>query len=129
MALVVDEYGGLEGIVTLTDVLEAIVGELPEAGRREELQIMTLGDGVLLVDGLVAIEDLKLKLGLQALPGEDEVTTVGGFILTRLGRLPKVGDTVTYADFMFEVTAMAGRRVEKVKITNTMPVLAEDDGG
>jgi putative hemolysin len=129
LALVVDEYGSLEGIVTLTDVLEAIVGELPEAGRHEELEIAVLADGGLLVDGLVAIEDLKLRLGLQALPGEDDVTTLGGFILTRLGRLPKVGDRVSYADYTFEVTAMAGRRVDKVKITSLKLTMAEDDGG
>jgi putative hemolysin len=129
LALVVDEYGSLEGIVTLTDVLEAIVGELPEAGRREEPEITVLGDGALLIDGLVAIEDLKLRLGLQALPGEDDVTTVGGFILTRLGRLPTVGDTVSYADFKFEVTSMDGRRVDKVKITSRSLAVPEDEGG
>jgi putative hemolysin len=129
LALVVDEYGSLEGIVTLTDVLEAIVGELPGAGRHEEMEIAVLADGGLMVDGLVAIEDLKLRLGLQALPGEDDVTTVGGFILMRLGRLPKVGDTVSYADYAFEVASMDGRRVDKVKITSLTPILAEDEGG
>jgi putative hemolysin len=129
LALVVDEYGSLEGIVTLTDVLEAIVGELPEAGRNEELEMAVLADGGLMVDGLVAIEDLKLRLGLQALPGEDDVTTVGGFILMRLGRLPKEGDTVSYADYVFEVVSMDGRRVDKVKITGLTPILAQDEGG
>ncbi len=129
LALVVDEYGSLDGIVTLTDVLEAIVGELPEAGREEEPEIAPLPGGGLLVDGLVAIEDLKLRLGLQALPGEDEVTTIGGFMLTRLGRLPRVGDTVTYADYRFEVVKMDGRRVDKLKITSEAHSLAEDEGG
>jgi putative hemolysin len=129
MALVVDEYGGVEGIVTLTDVLEAIVGDLPEAGRSEKPAIVEEPDGSLTVDGLVAIEDFKIRLGLLALPGEDEVTTVGGFILTALGRLPKVGDTVTYADYTFEVLSMAGRRVDKLSVKGGPEPLAEDEGG
>ena len=129
MALVVDEYGGIEGIVTLTDVLEAIVGDLPEAGRSEEPGIVESPDGGLIVDGLVAIEDIKIRLGLQALPGEDEVTTIGGFILTALGRLPKVGDSVTYADYDFEVQSMTGRRVDKLKVKGGPAPLAEDEGG
>lgn len=129
MALVVDEYGGIEGIVTLTDVLEAIVGDLPEAGRSEKPAIAESPDGSLIVDGLVAIEDIKIRLGLQALPGEDEVTTVGGFILTALGRLPRVGDTIAYADYVFEVLSMTGRRVDKLKVTGGLAPLAEDEGG
>jgi putative hemolysin len=129
MALVVDEYGGVEGIVTLTDVLEAIVGDLPDSGRREKPGIIENPDGGLIVDGLVAIEDLKIRLGLQALPGEDEVTTIGGFILTALGRLPKVGDSVTYADYVFEVLSMAGRRVDKLAVRGGSTPLAEDEGG
>jgi putative hemolysin len=129
MALVVDEYGGVEGIITLTDVLEAIVGELPSAGRHEKPAIVEDPEGGLIVDGLVAIEDFKIRLGLQALPGEDEVTTVGGFVLTALGRLPKAGDTVTYADYTFTVLSMAGRRVEKLSVKGGPTPLAEDEGG
>jgi putative hemolysin len=127
MALVVDEYGSVEGVVTLTDVLEAIVGDLPEAGRNEEPEIVAQEDGSLRVDGLVAIEDIKLRLGLQALPGEDEVTTIGGFMLTRLGRVPKPGDTVSYGDYVFEVLSMDGRRVDKLSISGGR-ALTENDG-
>src|SRR6201999_2784063 len=112
----VDEYGGVEGIITLTDVLEAIVGELPSAGRHEKPAIVENPEGGLIVDGLVAIEDFKIRLGPPALPGEDEGTTVGGLILCAVGGLPKVGDTVTYADFLFEVLSMAGRRVDKLSV-------------
>ncbi len=129
MALVVDEYGGLEGIITLTDVLEAIVGDLPEAGRREQPGVVEGPNGSLVVDGLVAIEDIKLKLGLQALPGEDEVTTVGGFVLTALGRLPKPGDTVHYGGYIFTVLSMTGRRIDKLHIDGGPEPLAEDEGG
>jgi putative hemolysin len=129
MALVVDEYGGLEGIITLTDVLEAIVGELPEAGRGEGPGIVDGKDGDLIVDGLVAIEDIKLRLGLQALPGEDDVTTIGGFVLTALGRLPKPGDRVDYAGYCFEVLSMTARRVDKLRIGGGPEPMAEDEGG
>jgi putative hemolysin len=116
-ALVVDEYGGFVGIVTLTDVLEAVVGDMPEAARDEEPEIIERPDGTLRVDGLAAIEDVKVRLGLQALPGEDEVSTLGGFMLTRLGRLPKEGDRVSYAGYVFEVLSMDGRRVDKLSVS------------
>jgi putative hemolysin len=114
VALVVDEYGGFEGLVTLTDILEAAVGSLPEAGRDEAEPFVTRDDGSVLVDGMTAIEDLKLRLGLHDLPGEDEVETVGGFVLVSLGRVPKTGDKVKHAGWMFEVIDMDGRRVDKV---------------
>ena len=66
---------------------------------------------------------------MQALPGEDEVTTIGGFILTSLGRLPRVGDSVAYAEYNFEVLSMTGRRIDKLKITGGPAPLAEDEGG
>lgn len=129
MALVVDEYGGVEGIVTLTDVLEAVVGDLPEAGRQEESQIVERLDGSLLVDGGIAIEDIKIRLGLHALPGETEVSTLGGFMLNRLGRLPKAGDRLTYGDYVFEVVDMDGRRVDKLLISGGPKDESADDSG
>jgi putative hemolysin len=126
MGLVVDEYGGVEGIVTMEDVLEAIVGDLPDARHRDELEIVAQPDGSLVVDGLVAIEDFKIRLGLQAMPGEDEVSTIGGFMLTRLGRLPRAGDTVHYASYAFEVLSMDGRRVDKLRVRRDTAPLREE---
>ncbi len=114
VALVADEYGGFEGLVTLTDILEAAVGSLPEAGRDEDEAFVTRDDGSVLVDGMTPIEDMKLRLALHELPGEDEVETVGGFILIALGRVPKTGDKVKHAGWVFEVIDMDGRRVDKV---------------
>lgn len=128
MGLIVDEYGAVQGIITLEDVLEAIVGDLPEIGREDEVEIVTQPDGSLIVDGLLAIEDLKPRLGLQSLPGEDEVSTVNGFMLHRLGRLPRVGDRVQYASYGFEVLSMDGRRVGKLRICGS-DELDEDGGG
>jgi putative hemolysin len=116
LALVVDEYGAIKGIATLTDVLEAVVGDMPEARRREEPEIARQEDGSLVMDGLTAIEDVKLRLGLKALPGEDEVSTIGGVMLTRLGRLPRVGDHFNYGDYAFQVISMDGRRVDKLLV-------------
>jgi putative hemolysin len=129
LALVVDEYGGTQGIVTLTDMLEAIVGDLPEARRREEPEIVEQPGGGLIIDGLAAIEDVKLRLGLQSLPGEDEVSTIGGFMLTRLGRVPKVGDHVTYADYLFTVLSMEGRRVDRLAVEGGRHTISEAEGG
>ncbi len=129
MGLVVDEYGGVEGIVTLEDVLEAIVGDMPDARHHDELEIVVQPDGSLTVDGRVAIEDFKIRLGLQAMPGEDEVSTVGGFMLYRLGRLPRPGDTVHYGSYGFEVLSMDGRRVDKLRVRRDALPLGEDEGG
>ena len=128
IALVVDEYGGIEGVVTLTDIFEAVVGDMPEAARDEEPEIVERPDGSLLIDGLAAIEDVKLRLGLQALPGEDNATTMGGFVLERLGRVPKTGDKVRYGGYVFEVVDMDARRVDKLLISNDRAERALDQG-
>ncbi|HLG87428.1 MAG TPA: hemolysin family protein [Alphaproteobacteria bacterium] len=127
IALVVDEYGSIEGIVTLTDIFEAVVGDMPEAAR-DEAEIVERPDGSFLIDGLAAIEDVKLKLGLQALPGEENATTMGGFVLERLGRVPKTGDEIRYGGYVFEVVDMDGRRVDKLLITNDRPGRDADQG-
>jgi putative hemolysin len=110
-------------------MLEAIVGDLPEARRREEPEIVEQPGGGLIIDGLAAIEDVKLRLGLQSLPGEDEVSTIGGFMLTRLGRVPKVGDHVTYADYLFTVLSMEGRRVDRLAVEGGRHTISEAEGG
>jgi putative hemolysin len=129
LALVVDEYGGTLGIVTLNDMLEAIVGDLPEARRREQPEIAERPEGGFVIDGLAAIEDVKLRLGLKSLPGEDEVSTIGGFMLTRLGRVPRMGDHVAYADYIFTVLSMDGRRVDRLSVEGGRHTLSVDEGG
>jgi putative hemolysin len=95
IALIVDEYGELEGLVTLTDVLTSIVGELPSADGSEEMDVVTREDGSWLVDGSVPIERLKSALDIEDdLPGEEEnaFNTLGGFVMHMLGRVPAVAD-------------------------------------
>ena len=128
-ALIVDEYGELQGLVTLTDVLTSIVGELPSSDTDEEQDIVERADGSWLVDGGVAIERLKLVLKIEDdLPGEDEnaFNTLGGLVMYVLGRIPAVTDQFDAAGYRFEVVDMDKNRVDKMLLTQM--VGASDEG-
>ncbi len=119
-ALIVDEYGELQGLVTLTDVLTAIVGELPSSDITEELDIVVRTDGSWLVDGSVAIERLKSVVNIEDdLPGEDEnaFNTLGGLVMYVLGRIPVITDWFEVAGCRFEVVDMDKNRVDKVLLS------------
>jgi len=119
-ALIVDEYGELQGLVTLTDVLTSIVGELPSSDAPEEQDVVTREDGSLLIDGSLTIERLKYVLGNDKdLPGEEEnaFNTLGGFVMSMLGRVPQVADFFEIAGCRFEVIDMDKNRVDKVLVT------------
>ena len=119
-ALIVDEYGDVQGLVTLTDVLAAIVGELSVPETPEERDMMQREDGSWLVDGDVGIERLKSELDIDAvLPGEEENSyhTLGGFIMHYLGRIPAPADNFNFAGMRFEVMDMDRNRVDKVLIS------------
>jgi putative hemolysin len=130
-ALIVDEYGELQGLVTLTDVLTSIVGELPSSDVSEEQDIVERADGSWLVDGSVAIERLKLVIRIEDdLPGEDEnaFNTLGGLVMFVLGRIPAVADRFEAAGCRFEVLDMDKNRVDKVLLTRlTLTEGAEHD--
>ncbi len=114
VALVVDEYGQVEGLVTVTDVLEALVGELPEGGREDDPSAVQRADGTWLLDGSIPVEEVKHLFGLDDLPDEDRYETLAGFIMAGLGAVPHTGAIVRHAGFKFEVVDMDGRRVDKV---------------
>jgi putative hemolysin len=116
MALVVDEYGEVEGVVTVEDVLEAVVGDMPKHRLREEPAIIRREDGSLLMDGLLPLDELKLALAFESLPDERTYHTLGGFILAQLGRVPKEGQTLAYSGWRFEIVDMDGRRIDKVLV-------------
>src|SRR5438552_10577365 len=121
MALVVDEYGDLEGLITLTDILEALVGELPEAGVTDP-RIVKREDGTWLIDGMVGLDELKQVLGVSQLPGEDpDFHTLGGYLMARLNRVPMVADRITAGDWRFEIVEMDGRRVDRVLVVPVNP--------
>ena len=118
-ALIVDEYGELQGLVTLTDVLTSIVGELPSSDTTEVLDFVERSDGSWLIDGSVAIERLKFVVDIEdELPGEDEnaFNTLGGLMMYVLGRIPMVADAFEVAGCRFEVVDMDKNRVDKVLV-------------
>lgn len=126
LALIVDEYGELQGMVTLTDVLISIVGELPSSDIPEEQDIIVREDGSLLIDGSVTIERLKSVLGIgsEHLPGEEEnaFNTLGGFVMYVLGRIPAATDHFEAAGCRFEVMDMDKNRVDKVLVARLAPL-------
>jgi putative hemolysin len=125
-ALIVDEYGELEGLVTLTDVMTAIVGELPSFDSPEEQDVVEREDGSYLVDGSVTIERLKTALDIEdELPGEAEnaFNTLGGFVMHMLGRIPAVSDHFDSTGMRFEVMDMDRNRVDKMLIARLAPTL------
>jgi putative hemolysin len=115
-ALVIDARGHIEGLVTLTDILEALVGQVPDEVEPAEEAIVRREDGSWLVDGLLAAEDMKERLGLSRLPREEKADyqTVGGMVMDALGRVPAPGDRFEWEGYYFEVVDMDGRRVDKV---------------
>ncbi len=119
MAVVVDEYGNIQGLLSITDILEAIVGDIPTIDELEEREITKREDGTYLVDGLAPIDEFKDYFHIRKLPDEKSGVfhTVGGFIMYRLGHIPASGDKVQWADFKFEVMDMDGNRIDKILIT------------
>jgi CBS domain containing-hemolysin-like protein len=108
-AVVVDEWGGTAGIVTVEDVFEEIVGELRVEGEERERPVVPLGEGRFRVTGALSIRDWNDEFGFRVVPTEYE--TVGGFVTALLGRIPKAGDVARAGDLVFEVSEVRGRRV------------------
>jgi putative hemolysin len=124
IAVVVDEYGGTEGIVTATDVLEGIAGALPDRDEEEGPGFVQRPDGSWLVDGLMPVDEFEDICGIVGLRDEGDFETVAGFIIHRLGRLPRAGDRVERDNTVLEVVDMDGRRIDKVLVT-----VADDNEG
>jgi putative hemolysin len=118
MAMIIDEYGTVEGLVTLTDILEAIVGDLPSMDEREEAKVVRRDDGSWLVDGLLPVDELKEMFHIKMLPEEKagHYQTLGGFAMTYLKRIPSAGDRFECCGLQFEILDMDGHRVDKVLI-------------
>lgn len=117
-ALVIDEYGGVQGMVTLYDVLEAIVGEIPLDAEDQEQEVVQRADGSYLLDGMLPIDEIKELLDFDELPDEGRAgyQTLSGFVMNQLGSIPRVGQTFTWDTYRFEVVDMDGRRVDKVLV-------------
>jgi len=119
LAFVVDEFGGITGMVTDYDILEAIVGEIPEDSEDTDVLAVQREDGSWLFDGLIVIDQLKEILDFDDMPGEDRAAyqTLSGFVMSQLGRIPKTGAKFRYENFEFEVVDMDGRRVDRVLVS------------
>jgi putative hemolysin len=119
VALVMDEYGAVEGLVTVTDLLEALVGSLPADATEAASVFVARADGSWLVDGSASMDEAATRLTLPDLPSEEAGTyhTIGGFVMARLGRVPKAADCFEWQGLRFEVVDMDGRRIDKVLVT------------
>jgi len=120
LALVVDEYGGIQGLVTMTDVMEALVGDIGTAEEPTDSDIVRRDDGSWLVDGAVAVQRLNEAAGLEgAVPAAeaDGYNTLGGFVLAKLRRMPRTGDKFEAGNYRFEVIDMDHNRVDKLLIS------------
>ena len=117
MALIINEYGGLEGLVTINDIVEAILGSVEEVGE-EEAEIVEREDGSWLIDGMLSVDEFQEVFRVPDLPARDELDyqTVGGMIMAILERVPAVGNAVKLDGLRLEVMDMDGRRVDKVLV-------------
>jgi putative hemolysin len=122
IAMVVDEHGAFEGLVTMHDIVEAIIGDLPAPGDRPEERATQREDGSWLIDGTLPIFEFKALAGIDKLVGEDEhkFTTIGGFVLAQLRRIPIAGDHFIAAGWRYEVVDMDRNRVDKL-LVNKIP--------
>jgi len=131
MALVVDEYGDIEGLVTLNDLLAAVVGasQLGHGGNEEHPPIVPREDGSWLVDGSLSTEDLRELLHVERLPGEEEheFRTAAGMVMTALGHIPQVGEVFAWRGIRFEVVDLDGARIDKLLVTPAPRIEAADD--
>lgn len=119
IALVVDEYGGLEGLVTGDDILEAIVGEIQESDEKKEPQVVREEEGSWMVDGLYPFDEFQEHFDVESMDDIEDryYQTVGGFVVAFLGRIPSVGDDLDWSDYHFEVVGMDKLRVSKIRVT------------
>jgi len=127
LAVVINEYGSIEGLVTLTDILGAVVGEMPTLDQGNRPGYLVRDDGSWLVDGLLPLETLGEIMGIEVFPGEEEghFRTVAGFVIFHLGRIPQENDSFNWNDWRFEVIDMDGHRVDKVLLVREEPVSDE----
>jgi CBS domain containing-hemolysin-like protein len=115
MAILIDEYGGMAGVVTMEDLIEDIVGDLDDELERDDQELTTIDERTSVVEGQIRLEDVNEQLGLQLPEGDYE--TLAGFVLEQLGRLPKSGDSLTYNGIRLTVLEMQGPRIKQIEIT------------
>ncbi len=119
IAFVIDEYGVLVGLITLNDLVEALLGEVAISGGAPDPQIVRRSDGSFLLDGMLSTSELRDLMGVEALPKEDQADfdTLGGFIMAYMGRVPATGDRFEHERFVFEIVDMDRTRVDRVLLS------------
>jgi putative hemolysin len=120
-AVIVDEHGSIEGIVTPTDVLQAIAGDLPDVDSADAPEAVRREDASWLMDGRIPIGDAERFLGRSDMVSGDDYTTLAGFVLAQLGHVPATAETFIWKDLRFEVVDMDGRRIDKVLVQPRQP--------
>ena len=128
LGIVVDEHGGVEGIVTLEDLIEQIVGEIQDEHDIAVDAIIPQPDGSHLIDAGISVRELNEKLSLN-IPDDAHYITLAGFVMTRTGRVPLEGDTIDFEGRSYRVEQMVGRRIMRVKMTPKTPADPVDDQG
>jgi putative hemolysin len=126
IALVVDEYGGIEGLLTHHDILEAIAGDIPIGEKPADPKAVRRHDGSWLLDGMLSVEEFKEIFHVDTLPGEkrDAYQTLGGFVFTQMGRVPAVAEFFEWRGLRFEIVDMDGKRIDKVLVMSKDAVAA-----
>ena len=123
-AFVINEYGGVEGIITPNDILEAIVGDIDDLDEPNTSGIVIREDGSWLLDGALSVEKVKDVLQITLLPGQESYQTLGGFVMYQFGAIPAIGQNFTWGNYRFEVVDMDGRRIDQVLVQMVPPDLA-----
>lgn len=126
IAIVVDEYGGMAGLVTIEDLLEEIVGEIQDEYDTEEPIIEFVNENEYILDGRVDLDDLNRLMNIEIPTGESD--TLGGFIFSSLGRVPSVGNQVTFDNLDFTVESVSGRRIQKVRVQRHIAAPMDENG-
>ena len=127
MAIVVDEYGGTAGLITIEDVIEEILGEIEDEYDREEDQFQPLGNGITLIDGRTSIDTVNEELDIQ-IPQGDDYDSIAGFIVNILGRVPKMGEIVNYKSLKIVIAEADPRHISKIKIARLEPKKENKNG-
>jgi putative hemolysin len=120
IALVVDEYGGIEGLLTHHDILEAIAGDIPVGEKPTDSKAVRRHDGSWLLDGMLSVDEFKEIFHVDAIPGEkrDAYQTLGGFVFTQMGQVPSVAESFEWRGLRFEIVDMDGKRIDKVLVVS-----------
>ena len=121
LGIVVDEFGAAEGIITLHDILEAIVGDLPDLDETDEPEIIARDDNSYLVNGAITIRDLHKGLKRELIPKSADYTTLAGFVIYHLGRLPETGEKFEYHGFEIEIVDRDGNKIDKILLKKLVP--------